>query len=180
MISNVCVIYHMKFSILQKFGFEKIQNLKFIKTTNSGGKRRMYFLDFFWNLLVLSLKEKYLKSWIIANFIIFCFQIHEYPSHPAIWLEIDNTRQLWRCKEYFPQIMNLLSKFMSLSYPYSQEVFSKIYLKLVLRTYVVYFTLEYWNQNSGWHGYSWIPKQEMINFDIFQDFKILFIPLWSV
>jgi N6-adenosine-specific RNA methylase IME4 len=52
----------MKFSILQKFGFEKIQNLKFIKTTNSGGKRRMYFLDFFWNLLVLSLKEKYLKS----------------------------------------------------------------------------------------------------------------------
>ena len=30
---------------------------------------------------------------------------------------------LWRCKEYFPQIMNLLYKFMSPSYPYSQEVF---------------------------------------------------------
>ena len=39
---------------------------------------------------------------------------------------------------------------------------------------MVYFTLEYWNQNSGWHGYSWIPKQEMMNFDTFQDFKSLF------
>ena len=66
MISNVCVIYHMKFSILEKFGFEKIQNLKFIKTTNNGGMRRMYFLIFFWNLLVLSLKQK--KVFEILNY----------------------------------------------------------------------------------------------------------------
>ena len=41
---------------------------------------------------------------------------------------------------------------------------TKIYLKLVLCTYVVCFTLEYWNQNPGWHWYSWIPKQEILPF----------------
>ena len=105
MISNVCVIYRMKFSILQKFGFKKIQK--------SGRMRQI----FFWNLLVLSLRQKYLKSWIIANFIIICFQIHEYPSHPVIWLDINNARQSVKVWRIFPPNNECIVQI------YSQEFF---------------------------------------------------------
>ena len=85
-----------------------------------------------------------------------------------------------------PQIMN----FVFVLSIFTRVVFFQNLFETCFCTYVVYFTLEYWNQNSGWHGYSWIPNQEIkffkrplwmwteegfkLNFVTFQDFKSLF------